>query len=183
MKYMTLNLAALISIFAFTLRAAEDVAGAVEGTVTKVDRGAKTVALKTADGAEHTYHVADRTAVHGAKETERGSKDAFEGMKRGGHVVVHYSRSGAEETAEEVDHVGKGGMRAAEGAVSHVDRDAKTVTVKTAHGGEETYHLAENAARDAGKDVGRGAEKSGKVTVYYTEEAGRKVAHFVKGAF
>jgi len=31
---------------------------------------------------------------------------------------------------------------------------------------------------DAGKDVGKGVEKSSKVTVYYTEDAGKKVAHF-----
>ena len=36
------------------------------------------------------------------------------------------------------------------------------------------------AAKDAGKEIGEGAEKSGKVTVYYTEEAGRKVARFFK---
>jgi len=33
------------------------------------------------------------------------------------------------------------------------------------------------------KDIGEGAEKSGKVTVYYTEEAGRKVARFFKKTF
>jgi hypothetical protein len=34
-----------------------------------------------------------------------------------------------------------------------------------------------------GKDIGEGAENSGKVTVYYTEEGGHKVAHFLKKTF
>ena len=168
---------------AFLLRAAEDVAGVVEGPVTKVDHAGRSVVVKSREGTEHTIHLADRTAVHGAKETEKGSKDALEGMKKGSHVVVHYSKSGAGEIAEEVDHVGKGGLRVTEGTVSHVDHDAKTVSVKTARGAEETYHLADSAAHETGKDVGHGAEKAGKVTVYYTEESGRKVAHFLKGAF
>lgn len=50
--------------------AAQDVAGAVEGTVSKVDRGAKTIAIKTRDGSEEILHLAKRTAVHGSKDTD-----------------------------------------------------------------------------------------------------------------
>lgn len=50
--------------------AAQDVAGAVEGTVSKVDRGAKTIAVKTRDGSEEILHLAKRTAVHGSKDTD-----------------------------------------------------------------------------------------------------------------
>ena len=57
-----------------------------------------------------------------------------------------------------------------------VDRGAKTVTVKTGEGAEETYHFSARAA----KDTGKGLEKAGKVTVYYTEDAGKKVAHYFK---
>jgi hypothetical protein len=48
---------------------------------------------------------------------------------------------------------------------------------------EETYRLADRAVKDTGKDIGEGAEKSAKVTVYYTEEGGHKVAHFFKKIF
>jgi len=54
--------------------------------------------------------------------------------------------------------------------------------VKTADGAEDTYRLTDRAARTVGKDVATGAEKTGKVTVYYTEEAGHKVAHFFKSS-
>ena len=50
--------------------AAQDVAGAVEGTVSKVDRGTKMIAVKTRDGSEEILHIAKRTAVHGSKDTD-----------------------------------------------------------------------------------------------------------------
>jgi hypothetical protein len=167
----------LLTVFAAAC-AAQDVVSAVKGTVTKVDAGAKTIAVKTADGTEHTLHFVDRTAVHGAEETGKESKDALHGLRKGSKVVAHYTARGSEETAEEVDHIGKGGLRAVEGTVSHIDRAGRTIVVKTAHGGEETYQLADHATVDAGKGIAEGAEKTGKVTVYYTEAAGRKVAHF-----
>jgi len=159
----------------FTL-AAQDVVTAVDGTVKKVDSGAKTVVVKTADGTEHTFHFLGRTVIHGVEETAKGTKDVFHGLKEGTEVAVHYTVKGGEETAREVDHIGKDGMKVTEGTVSHIDRGAKTVAIKTADGAETTYRLADEAA----KDTAKGVEKSGKVTVYYTEEGGHKVAHFVK---
>jgi hypothetical protein len=73
-------------------------------------------------------------------------------------------------------------VTAVHGTVTKVDAVAKTIAVKTADGSEETYRLTESAARDAGKDITEGSEKSAKVTIYYTEEAGHKVAHFFKRA-
>src|SRR5579872_3163739 len=160
--------------------AADDVVSAVSGTVKKVDSAAKTIVVKTADGAEHTFHFVGRTAVHGGEKAAAGAKDAFHGLKEGSDVVVHYTAKGGKETAQEVDRMGEGGLKVSEGTVTHLDRGAKTLAVKTADGTEETYHMADHAAKDAGKDIAAGAEKSAKVTVYYTEEAGRKVAHFFK---
>jgi hypothetical protein len=165
-----------LALFSLAAFAAEDVATAVEGTVKKVDAGSKTVVVKTADGTEHTIHVVKRTTVHGTTESAKGTKDAFHGLEEGSDVVVHVTTKGTEETAQEIDRVGKDGLKATEGTVSHIDRGAKTIAVKTADGTEETYHLTEHAA----KDVAAGTEKSAKVTVYYTEEGGRKVAHFFK---
>ena len=180
-KYLGLVLGLVLC--ASTAYAVEDVASAVEGTVKKVDAAGKTIVVKTADGTEHTFHLVGRTAVHGAEATAQGTKETFHGLKEGSVVVVHYTAKGTEETAEEIDHIGKGGLKVTEGTVKGIDRGAKTIVVKTADGAEETFHLTERAARDAGKGIGEGAEKSGKVTLYYTEEAGHKVAHFFKKAF
>jgi hypothetical protein len=63
------------------------------------------------------------------------------------------------------------------GTVSEVDRGGKKLVVKTADGTEQTFKLADHAAVETGK----GTEKAAKVTVYYTEDAGKKVAHFFEG--
>jgi hypothetical protein len=156
--------------------------GILVGVVIKVDSAAKTVVVKAADGTEHTLHFVKRTTVHGAEATAAGAKDVFNGVKEGGEVAVHYTAKGAEETAEEVDNIGKDGLKAAEATVTHIDRGAKTLAVKTADGAEVTFRLTDSAAKHAGKDIKEGAEKTGKVTVYYTEEGGRKVVHFFKWA-
>jgi LysM repeat protein len=168
---------ALVLLFlCLAARAADDVVSAVAGTVKKVDAATKTIVVKTADGAEHTFHVVGRTTVHGVE----GTKDLFHGVKEGSEVAVHYTAKGTEETAEEVDNIGKEGLKATEGTVSRIGSGGKTIVVKTADGTEETYHFAGHAASKAGKEIAEGTEKSAKVTVYYTEKAGQKVAHFFK---
>jgi hypothetical protein len=164
------------ALLAFGAFADEDVATVVAGTVKTVDKATKTVVVKTGEGVEHTFHFVGRTVAHGAEATASGTKDAFQGMKEGDEVVVHYAVKGTVKTAHEVDHVGKEGMKMSVVVVKSVDHGAKTVVVKTGEGAEETYHLTAAAARETGK----GLDKAGKVTIYYTEEGGKKVAHFFK---
>jgi hypothetical protein len=169
----------LVSAFAW---AADDVVSAVHGTITKLDSATKTMVVKTKDGTEHTVKFVGKTTVHGVKaganDTAMGAKDTFHGLKEGTEVVAHYTEKGADKTAVEVDDVGKDGLKSVDGTVTHIDRAAKTVAVKTADGTEETFKLSGHATADAGKDIAKGTEKSAKVTVYYTEEAGKKTAHF-----
>jgi hypothetical protein len=160
--------------------AVEEQHGIITGVVLKVDAGTKTVVVKVADGTEHTVHFVARSAVHGGEATATGATDVFHGLKEGSEVAVHYTAKGSVETAEEVDRIGKDGLKATEVTVTHIDRGAKTLAVKTADGTAETFRLTGSAAKDAGKDVVQGSEKSAKVTVYYTEEGGHKVAHYFK---
>jgi hypothetical protein len=164
-------LAALLAPLTFAM----DVVTAVHGTITKVDTTTKTIVVKSADGTEHAVRFVGKTTVHG---TEAASKDTFHGLKEGTEVVAHYTAKGTEKTAVEVDKVGKEGMKETEGTVTKIDRGAKTIAVKTADGTEQTFKMSEHAAEDVSKDVGKAVEKSAKVTVYYTEEAGKKIAHF-----
>jgi hypothetical protein len=180
-RYSLVACLALGSLFAFdsVLDAVEPVT-ATEGTVEKVDRAAKIVLVKAVDGSEHTFHLDSRTVVHGAQDTRRGVNAAAGDLREGSDVVVHFTKKGADETAEEIDHVGKDGLKSSEGTVTGFDRAAKTLTIKTADGTEETYRLSVHAAEDAGRDAEDAAKKSARVTVYYSEEAGRKLAHFFK---
>jgi endonuclease YncB( thermonuclease family) len=166
-----LRFLAVAALLVFTVRAADDVVTAVHGTITKLDDGTKTMVVKAKDGTEHTVRFTDKTAVWGADKTAAGAKDSFKGLSEGSEVVVHYSEKGGEKSATEVDKVGKDGLKYVDGTVEKVGKDGKTVVVKTADGTEHTFAVA-------GKDTAKGADKAGKVTVYYTEEGSKKVAHF-----
>ena len=163
--------------FSFSM---ENVTNAVDGTVKKIDSDSKTIVVKTADDAEHAFHFVDRTEVRGVRETAEGSEETLHGLKEGSEVAVHYTGKGTDETAEEIDQIGKDGLKTGQGSVKKIDRDAKTLTVKTASGAEETYRLTDRAAQDTGRDIEKAGKKSETVTVYYTEEAGHKVAHFFR---
>jgi len=147
----------------------------VHGTVTKVDSTARTIVVRTAEGTEHTLRVVGKTVVHG---TETGAKDSFEGLKEGSEVVAQYTAKGATKTAVEVDKVGRDGLKTVEGTVVRIDNKAKTMVVKGADGTEQVFRTTDQAIVSAGKDTAAGVQKSANVTVYYTEEAGKKVAHF-----
>lgn len=169
---------ALASFLAVTAWGADEVVSAIHGVITKVDAASKTIVVKTKDGSEHTIHFVDKTAVYGADETATGAKDAFHGLTEGSEVVAHYTVKGTENSAVEVDKVGKDGMKSVDGTVTKVADGGKTVTVKAADGTEETFHVAGHDTKLAAQDSAKGASKGGKVTVYYTEKAGKKVAHF-----
>jgi VCBS repeat-containing protein len=158
--------------------AAQDVVSAVHGTIKKVDSVTKTIVVKTADGTEHTLHFLDKTAVHGVDASAAAAKDSWHGLKEGTEVVAHYTTKGTEDTALEIDKVGKDGLKTAEGTIKDIDRGGKKLIVKSSDGVESTFRLTDHAAKDGGKDIGEGMEKGTKVAVYYSEDAGKKVAHF-----
>src|SRR5258705_6679887 len=153
----------------------------VTGTIEKVDAGAKTIAVKTADGTVETVKFTDKTTVHGLKDAAKGADLAG---KEGGHVIVHATGEGAATTAHSVEWVGDKTVHTTEGTVEDVGKGTKTVAVKTADGTKEAFVVADHATVDTGKTVGRysalGAKKGEHVTVYYTEEAGKKIAHVFK---
>ena len=179
MKAM-LVVVAVAGLMALPVRATDEVVSAIHGTITRLDSATKTAVVKTADGTEHTIHFVDKTAVHGAEATETGSKDAFHGLKEGSEVAVHYTEKGSEKTAVEVDHLGKDGIKSVDGTVSKVGEGGKTVAVKAADGTEQTFDVVGKDTKELAEAIGKGADKTAKVTVYYTESAGKKVAHFFK---
>jgi hypothetical protein len=169
MRY--LGLLVIFVCVAAVICVAQDVASVVHGTVTKVDHATKTVVVKSADGTEHTIKATGQT-------TYKGSKEGFDGLKEGTEVVAHKTGKGAEETGVEIGKIGKDGVKVTDGTIVKVDHGAKKVVVKGADGTEKTFDYTETAGKDMGEAVGAGAEKGAKVTVYYTEESGKKIAHF-----
>jgi hypothetical protein len=88
-----------------------------------------------------------------------------------------------DKTAHSVEWMGDKTVHTTEGTVED-GKDSKTVAVKTADGMKEGFVVADHAVVNTGKDVARysaqGAKKGEHVTVYYTEEAGKKIAHVFK---
>lgn len=141
-------------------------ASVVTGALEKVGSGAKTIAMKTANGTVETVKFTGKTTGHGLKDAQKGAGLAG---KEGGHVIVRTSGKGAEKTAHSVEWFGDKTVHATEGTVEDVGKGSKTVAVKTADGAKETFEVAGHVTVNTGKDVGR-----------YTEEAGKKIAHVFK---
>lgn len=176
LRFYALALIALCCITA-SLRA-QSSTNVITGTLEKVDSGAKTVAVKTTDGTVETVKFTEKTTVHGLKDAGKGADLAG---KEGGHIIVHTVGEGADKTAHSVEWVGDKTVHATEGTVEDIGKGSKTVAVKSADGSKETFEVADHAVVDSGKGVARysarGAKKGEHVTVYYTEEAGKKIAH------
>jgi hypothetical protein len=168
MKIWTLALGIALAL---AVNAADDVTTAVRGVVTKVDKTTKTVTVKSADGTEHSVKIAGKVIVHGTTE-------GWDGLKEGSEVAIHSTEKGGKNTGVEIDKIGKEGMKDAKGTITKFDRGTKTISIKTADGTEKTFEMTNSAAKDSGKAIAAGSEKSAKVTVYYTEKAGKSIAHF-----
>lgn len=153
----------------------------IAGIIDKVDSVAKTIAVKTADGAVQTVKFTDKTTVHGLKGAAKAGDLVG---KEGSHVIIHTTGEGADKTAHSVHWFGDQTVHATEGTVDEVGAGSKTVAVKTADGTKETFEVADHATVDTGKNIARysaqGAKKGEHVTVYYTEEAGKKIIHVFK---
>jgi hypothetical protein len=65
---------------------------ATEGTITKVDHGAKTMTVKIADGTEQVFKVTE----HG---TEEAGKDIAKGTEKAAKVTVYYTEEGGKKIA------------------------------------------------------------------------------------
>jgi hypothetical protein len=63
-----------------------------------------------------------------------------------------------------------------------IDRGRKQITIRFDDKNTETFQLTGRAAVDAGRDLDEAPTSAVRVTVYYTDEAGHKVAHFFKKA-
>src|SRR5579863_1348850 len=101
LRVMLLAALAMVITIGLSQRAvADDVVHVVKGVVKSVDKGTKTMVVKTGDGIEHTFKWTDKTA------TTTG-KDVGDGVAEGAKVSVKYTEKGAEKTAVGVKDLGK----------------------------------------------------------------------------
>jgi hypothetical protein len=148
---------------------------ALEATMKTVYKGLQTIVVTTIDGVEHVYTFSKDLIVHGGKGD---GVEALEGLRAGSTVVVHYRLEAAAPSATEVDIVGEPGLRITEATVVDISKNRSQITVRWDSGRTETLTLTPNAAAETvqftpGDDLA-------KVIVYYSDEKGRKVAHFFR---
>lgn len=179
-QMMFISLFAAVVILASARTSHADSGDVFTGTLKKVDADTKTIVVDTADGTEKTAKFTENTTVQGLKD---GAKATDLAGKEGGHVIVHT----VDGTAHGVTWVGEKSVHSSDGVVEDVGKDTKTVAVKTADGSKDTFEVADHALVGTSKRVAdysaEGAKKGEHVTVYYTEEGGKKVAHFFKRVF
>src|SRR5260370_6602622 len=120
----------LAACFIIAVSRAQNPTHVITGTVEKVDAGAKTIAVKTADGTVETAKFTEKTTVTGLKD---GAKGADLVGKEGGHVIVHTTGAGAEKTVHSVEWFGAKTVHTTEGTVEDVGKGTHTIAVKTAH--------------------------------------------------
>ena len=139
---------------------------ATEATIKDEHKAANKIVVETADGVEHVYDAAKGLIVH-------GGKDPLAGLKPGTTVIIHYS---ADNTAREIDRVGRDGLSTMEGIATKIDRGKKQITIRYDDGRIETLKLTDRAAADVGRSIGPDT----RIVVYYSDEAGGKVTHYFK---
>jgi hypothetical protein len=133
----------------------DDAVKGAHATIQRIDPNGRTIVVKTDDGVGHTLHVLDSTAVHGANAGDVTAKDSWHGLKEGGEVIVHYTKTGTEETAVEIDKVGADGLKATEGTVKDIDKGFKSLVVVAGDGTEQTFKMTGQAIKETGTVTGR----------------------------
>lgn len=147
---------------------------ALEGTMKAFYRGANIVVVTTMDGVEQVYHFTKNLIVHGGKTP---GVDALADVSEGTPIVIHRMVNDEQASAEEIDVIlGDQGLKITEGRVIHIDRRKKEITVRYGNGQTETLQLTTRAAAETVAESNEGATD---LVIYYADEQGRKVAHYV----
>ena len=104
-----------------------------------------------------------------------GGPEAFNGLRKGTVVVVHYAK-GSDSPLRGPD-TDLDLPAAIEGRVERIDRGRKEITVKFDSKTSETFQLVERAVTEVGQDPSQAQPIPDRVTIDYSNEAGQKVAH------
>jgi hypothetical protein len=145
---------------------------ATDATTKDEHKVANKIVVKTEDGVEHVFGSAKDLLVHGGKD--------LSDLKPGTTVVVHYTSDAAGELAQEVDRVGTNGLSVTEGMVTKINRGKKEIQIRYDNGKIETLALTAHAAVDGNYDFRDVPPGTTRVVVYYSEDAGHKIAHYFR---
>jgi hypothetical protein len=149
---------------------------ATEATVQDTTEAGRTIFGKAAAGVARLFHVNRRSTAH---SEDAAGDEALRALKKGTPVTVHYLTAGENPTAEEIDRLGDAGLRQMDGVITAVNRPDQAISIRLADGTRQTLRLSDRAAADVGTDIDR-ADDTARVIVYFSDEAGQRVAHYFR---
>jgi len=145
---------------------------ATEATIKDEHRAANKIVVKTEDGVEHVFDGTKDLLVHGGKD--------LSDLKPGTTVVVHYTADATGQLAREIDRVGTNGLSVTEGMVTKIDRGKRQIRIRYDNGTIETLALTARAAVDGNLDFRDVPPGTTRIVVYFSQEAGHKMAHYFR---
>ncbi len=149
---------------------AQDVVHAIPGTLASLDPATGSLTLKTESGAPATF-----TYKAGVMASN---------VKAGDHVIVSYIGDSEGLRVVSVRDLGSN-VSSLSGTITRVDKGKHAITIQTPSG-EQVCYISKDAAVDMTDGVVDGAnytataQKGDKVSVDYTNEAGKKTVQFVE---
>jgi hypothetical protein len=119
-------------------------------TIENIDSATGTITVRLSDGTEKTLRLPKHMTVDGRPE---GMSRAESALKIQEHAVVDYKVNGADETAVDVESLNHAMHKTVTGTLISVDRDRKTVVLRTVNGKEETFRLQNDAVIETTDNV------------------------------
>lgn len=145
----------------------------VLGIIENIDSAANTITVRLSDGTDKTLRLAKRLRVNGREEATDRAESALTVQER---AVIYYKGNGPDETAVEVEALNHVMPKTVMGTLISVNKDRKTLVLRTADGKEETFRVQNDAVIETGDNVmtfDRFEPQSGmQITLHYDDPMG-----------
>jgi len=129
---------------------AQEVVHALVGTITSINLTAKTIGVKTDDGAESQFkdmlHSHYKIAFDKSSRTDVAAADSFK--KTGERVIVYYFGVGDLRTIVALRSLGPGPFTRSAGKVVGFNKKERSLTITTQPGQEESFEIAAGTVGD-----------------------------------
>lgn len=164
---------------------AQEVVHALSGTLTKVNRQARTIQVRTNDGSEGVFNFPRQgTDMDFDRDVKQETTPVASFSKQAGTVIVFYYGNNATRTAVAVKDLGSGPFDTVEGTVTKFNKHQHTLSVKDNSGKEHNFQLDPKAVADSMNGAVSGdkfdPQKGDNVRVIASGSGGTETALFVR---
>jgi uncharacterized protein YjdB len=164
---------------------AQQIVHALTGKVTAVYPASKTIEIDTDDGSQGSFDIMTQNVpISFEKNVKAMTVPASSFNKAAISVVVFYFGQEGNRTIVAVEDLGPGPLANETGTVVKMDKHAHLLTIKSAAGQEQTYHIDAKTLADSSYGVMEGQkfspDKGTKVKVTATTQNGESTALFIR---